>query len=468
MKKMTFWFLLYGMFILNVSLFAQVSDVQQKIIGSALSDNQSYQALEQICDNAGGRFMGSDGNVKAMEMLKNVLTSFQYSVNQETFTAPGWIRGNDSVVMISPVSKVLRAVALGYVNHTPAFEASVIFAGYGFREDYDSLQVKGKIVLVTSEKPADKTPLLRYEAIDIAAEMGARAILFINTKPGMLVLAGTGNFQGNATAIPAYSIPLEHGQWIRRLLGNKTAVTAQIITRSLCTKIETANLVATLAGKSKRKIVVGAHVDSWDLGQGAIDNGLGTAILLDVARLLKAYSPNNYYTVELVWFNGEELGLWGSKNYLRMHDKDDIAAMINMDMTGTPTGLNAMGFDYLVPFLNEVRAKLGGFNLDQGVISRPYTNSDHQPFMLAGIPTLSLRAHLDDDMVRYYHDYGDTFDKVNKQYLSEAAAVVTALIYRLANNQELKLRHYSENETISMLKNFKLDDRLKRQKEWPF
>lgn len=253
--------------------------------------------------------------------------------------------------MKSPTERKLQAVALGYVDKTPTFTANVIFAKYGFDEDYKNLDVKDKIVLVTQEAPQGKEQLLRYQALDIAVKHGAKAILYINDRSGFLNLAGMGNFQGNKTKIPAYSLTYEEGKWLERLIEKNLSVKIEMTTNSFCKEINSANIVASLEGKVKSKIVIGAHFDSWDLGQGAVDNGVGTAILFDVARLLKTFSPNNYYSIDFVWFNGEEFGLWGSKKYVEMHKQDSIIAMINMDMTGTPTGFNVMGFDEFIPFL---------------------------------------------------------------------------------------------------------------------
>jgi Iap family predicted aminopeptidase len=448
--------------------YAETPQVWSDMIGSAYTENQSYPVLQRLCDEAGGRLVGSEINQHAMDMLKAELEKSGWSVNLEKFTMPGWVRGDDRVTMEFPTERRLKAVALGFVEKVPAFSASVIYAGYGFEEDYPQIDVRDHIVLVTSEKADGRRRLLRQEAIEIAADKGAKAIFFINDKVGNLNLAGTGDFQGNPTRIPAFSLTMEEGLWLKRLTQDLIPPVVNVDIKSYCKEIESANMVLTLPGERKEKIVLGAHFDSWDLGQGAIDNGLGTAILFEVARLMKQFSPNNYYTLEFVWFNGEELGLFGSKKYLEQHKDDHIVAMFNMDMTGTPTGFNAMGFDEFVPLFETLADSLEGFNLEKGVISRPWTNSDHMPFMLAGIPTLSLQAHLDEEMVRYYHSAGDTFDKVNRKYLSDAAAVVSVLIQKLANERKFKFPHKSKDQVIEMLKNFKLDELLKHEKEWPF
>jgi Zn-dependent M28 family amino/carboxypeptidase len=152
--------------------------------------------------------------------------------------------------------------------------------------------------------------------------------------------------------------------------------------------------------------------------------------------------------------------------YAEMHRNDKIVAMVNMDMTGAPTGFNVMGFDEFIPFFNDLKSKLNGFDLSSGVVNYPYTNSDHIPFMFKGIPTFSLQAHLDEDMVKYYHSSGDTFDKVNKKYLSEASAVVSIMVKELANLKMLEKGEKTPEQMADLFRKFHLDERLKRQKEW--
>jgi Iap family predicted aminopeptidase len=448
--------------------FAQSSDTWRNIAGSAMLDNQSYNVLERICDEAGGRLMGTVQNERAVEIMVGELKRIGLQPKLEEFSAPGWTRGADIVEMTLPVRRELRAKALGYVEKTPRFSAGVVYAKYGMEEDYASISPAGKIVLVTQEKPENKEALLRYEAIDIAASKGAKAILFIMDKPGGSLMCGVSNFKGRPSAIPAYTVTWEEGKWIQRIVEHKKRIELTIETRSFCTPTESRNIVVTLPGQSPQKIVIGAHFDAWDVGHGGVDNGLGTAILFDVARLLKTYASKNKYTLEFVWFNGEELGLWGSKRYVEQHKHEPILAMINMDMTGTPRGFNAMGFDEFIPFLEKIANNISGLNMSKGVASRPWTNSDHMYFMFEGIPTFTLQAHLDKPMYEHYHDLADTFDKVNKEYLSEAAAAVGILAYELANADKSLFRKHTPEEISSMLKEHKLDERLKRQGEWVF
>jgi Iap family predicted aminopeptidase len=452
--------------ILRCNCFSQAPNDWNTIIGSAYLENKSYDILSHICDEAGGRIMGSPQNVKAMKILENELINIGYNPVQEKFNAPGWVRGNDEVIVKSPFFKKLKAVALGYVNSAPLFETGIVYAGFGYDEDYKSIDANGKIVLITRETPKDKDALLTNESVTIAVSKGAKAIFYISDREGTLVIARTGNFQGNCLKIPAFNISYEEGKWLQRLIEKKANVSIEVSSKSYCLETETANLVASLPGKVKETIVVGAHLDSWDLGQGAVDNGQGTAELFDIARIFKKYFPDNYYTINFVWFNGEELGLLGSKKYVEMHKNDKIIAMFNMDMTGIPQGINCMGFDEFIPFFKDLSGKLNGFDLKEGIISTPWTNSDHEPFMLAGIPSFSVMGHLEENMYKYYHEMGDSFDKVNKKFICEAVAVITILVKEMANNKEIEYKIKSEKEMSEILINAHIDKTLKRQNEW--
>jgi hypothetical protein len=437
------------------------------IVGNAFTSAAGPRILQRLCDETGGRLMGTAGNERGLEILAGELAAMGFAPRREPFSAPGWERGEDVLSLTSPVRRILRSAALGYTEAVPAFEDTLVFVGGGHAEEYTGRRASGKIVLVSGEPPRAKEPLLRYEVIDIAAAQGARAVLFINDKEGGLLLCGVGNFQGHANAVPAFSITLEEGRWLQRLIGSGVTVKVRMDVRSRTRKVTSANLVATLPGRSPRKIIVGAHCDSWDLSQGALDNGIGSAIIADVARLLKTFSPVNAYTVEFVWFNGEELGLWGAKAYLATHSPEEVAAVINLDMMGSPRGFNVMGYDEAIPLLQGISRRLPGFHLEEEIQSVPSTNSDHQPFLLAGIPAIAPYGWLDGTKVRYYHDLADTYDKAEGKGLCEAAAVVSVMVKELANSP-LSFRRSTPEEMVPLLRKHGVEDRLRRQKEWPF
>ncbi len=440
--------------------------VRDAMLGSAYSAHEGYGVLQRICDEAGGRLPGSPANDRTLRILEQELQKHGVAAHREAFTMPGWTRGDDAVTVLTPEPRPLRAIALGYVDARAAFDAPLVWAGRGREAECTGL--RGSVALVTSEAPKEGESPLRYEVIGRAASAGARAVLFINDKPGGLLLAGVSNFLGTPAAVPAYSITYEEGQRLRRLLAAGHAVTVRVATASRCTPVTTANLVATFPGKRKARIVVGGHVDGWDIGQAAVDNGVGSATVFEIARLLARFSPVNEYTVDCVWFNGEELGIWGSAAYLKAHTQDSIIAMVNLDMPGRPTGINVMGHDALIPFARTFLAGLPGFSFTDSVISVPWTNSDHQWFLLEGIPSFTFMGHLEKESVHHYHDMGDSFDKVDRRALVDASAVAALLVRELANGTALPLRRTPLEERLENFRRSGMEQRLKRQGQWPF
>jgi carboxypeptidase Q len=443
------------------SLFSQSNEKWHSLFATAYFDNISYDFIQKMCDVTANRLAGTEGNLKALEMLKEELRGLGYEPQVQAFNMPGWTRGDDKVIVKVPFERNLRAAALGYVQKAAPFTAELISITSADEEVISKADLKGKIALFTTPKDS------RGNLLELAAKYGAIATLFINEKNGGLLLTGVANFAGKPTSIPGYSITYEEGHWLRRLVENGEKVELYIETNSFCIpQIESYNVYATLPGQVPQKILFGGHIDAWDLGNGGVDNAYGTAIVLELARIMKQYSPNNYYTIEFAWFNAEELGLWGSKAYAQSPLSKDVVAMFNFDMTGRPTGFNTMGFDDFIPFFEEIVSGFNGFELPRGVTSNPWSNSDHIFFMLEGIPSFTLHAHLDKDMYYYYHDFSDTFDKASKTMLSDAAAFSAVLAYEMANRRDLPYNRIKKSDVPSFFEQIKLKDQLIRQGWW--
>ena len=455
---------LLAIVLLSISVSAETDPVWEKLFSKAYFGHKGYDVLERLCDEAGGRMPGTEKSKKALNILKEELTEIGYDAKFEPYEMPGWFRGKDVVKMVEPTERILRAAALGYVDKKQAFTAEILDAGKGKKENFSTFNFNGKIALVEASKSS------RSKVIDIAAEHGAEAVLFTNRKEGGKLLCGVANFYGDPAAIPAYSITFEEGSWLKRLLKRNVPVRMMIDTRSYVTEdpITVNNVVASLPGKKDKRVVIGAHVDSWDLGNGGVDNGQGTAVIFEIAKIMKEIMPENELGIDFVWFNAEELGLWGSRAYANSHKGDSIVAMINMDMTGSPKGFNTFGYDHFKPLLEELTSTLDGFGWEKGIVSNPWTNSDHIFFMLNGTPTINIWGHLDKPQYNYYHDFGDTFDKQNKRYIADAAAVISILTYELANNPDIPQKIMTEKETMEFMRKHELEEQLKRQGWWNF
>jgi Iap family predicted aminopeptidase len=403
---------------------------------------------------------GTVATARAMDRLADELRALGLTPEKMPFTMPGWERGDDRVEMIAPLGRKLRVAALSYTQPHAAFDAAVVDIGNGRAEDYPAADVMGRIGLL-----AAGTPLQARDIVAGATARGLRGVLFVNREGGGQLLARTGSFEGDPLPLPIYSIAQEEGLWIQRLLARAVAVRVRLETKSRCRSIETANLVVRILGQQPSRLVVGAHFDSWDLGQGAMDNGLGVAQLYALARSLRGTTPR--HTVELIWFNGEEQGLRGSRHAASHIGATPIVAMINLDMVGAPVAVNALGDDSLVPALERWHAARGeAGRLPKGVENINWAASDHTPYQLAGVRAITFNAPIPRESVRYYHDFADTIDKVSPQLVENSAATIIELVRALANDESLTAFRRPPDETEKLFTRFGLERRLRGMGLW--
>jgi Iap family predicted aminopeptidase len=451
--------------LLATALCAQPDQkVQDAIYADAVADPAGHEFLTRLCDDFGGRLTGSPQNWGALERTVTELKALGVEARLEKYKMPGWVREKDEVTLLVPFERPLRVVAISYTLPHAAFEAEVVDIGDGRAEDIAKIpSPQGKIGLLS---PNTSVPRGQYEAAAVRA--GMKGVLWINRVNGGQLLARSGSFKGEPMQIPMYNITQEEGFWMRRLLERGQPVRVRMHTRSYCTEIETANIVATLPGRTADTIVVGAHFDSWDLGQGAMDNGTGTAQLYALAKVLKKHAPQNERTIEIVWFNGEEQGLWGSRVHAPTMKDRPVAAMINLDMVGFPLSVNSLGYDDLVPLLERYNSSLGEKKLKQGVGNINWFGSDHTPFQLEGIRAITFGGLIPAESVRYYHDLADTIDKLDPKLIPESTAAIATLVYRLANEPGLTTTRVSAADTEALFRKFALETRMKSVGLWPY
>ncbi len=440
-----------------------VADPKEAILGDALLNEEAYSFLEAMVTRYGHRMPGTPGNDLSLDYLQKELENLGVAVHRESFEHPGWIRGEDRVILVQPESRPLRAIALGYVDRQRPVEAPVALLKSANLDDLDPDSLDGHIILVPSSLRLDHDKYLR-----LAKDFGARGAMLMNRVNGGQLLARVANHDGNAPPFPLYGITREDGLRLQNQLEVDIPVVVRLRTRSQIQAMTSENLVAVLPGQSDEQILLGAHFDSWDLGQGAMDNGLGVAQLFEVARLLKTHSPQNAYTVVIVFFNAEEWGLWGSRRYVEAHRDDPIRVMVNLDMVGEITGANAMGFDELVPVLESFSNSLGALKYSRKLDNKTWLGSDHHPFILEGIPAITFYAPIPADDVRYYHDAADTFDKVDPTLLARSSAITALLIHHFANDTDSKLSRYTREETAALFRKAGLEKRMIDAGQWPF
>ncbi|MCY1521904.1 Leupeptin-inactivating enzyme 1 [compost metagenome] len=238
--------------------------------------------------------------------------------------------------------------------------------------------------------------------------------------------------------------------------------------------IKARNVIATFKGTDfpNEKIVVGGHLDSWDLATGAIDNGIGSFAVIDMARTFKKLNIQPKRTVEFVLFMGEEQGLLGSKAYVAQSKQhktlDQVSFMLNFDMTNDPKGFSTSREE-----MEHLFTQWGGevvkidTNFKNMFLAGAGLHSDHQPFLLEGIPTGGgAGGRLPNNSGPFYHSDGDTFKLVDEQGLKNTVRYGAMLAYALANTPKIPVQKQSEEKLEAFLIQQRLKEPLKIAGEW--
>lgn len=448
------------------------SEVQQ--------NSKAYPNLKSATETIGHRLTGSPNGAKAESYAYDLLKSYGFQVRYQPFEVESWNR-------ISVETKIgnegrLEAVNAVTLAHSPvkaSVTAELVDMGNGTAADYlaNPDKAKGKVALIflgTLPGSPENTPRLhRSEKTALATQHGAVGVVIINGVKGDVLLTGTASVTGKLIPIPAVCIGLENGMRIKETM-KQTKQFASINMTNFSGMIKARNVIATLKGNehADEKIVVGGHLDSWDLATGAIDNGIGSFAILDMARTFKKLNLKTKRTVEFVMFMGEEQGLLGSKAYVEQAKKDGtlgkVKFMLNYDMTNDPKGFTTGR--------KEMESLFKSWGADIAKLDTGFKNifaagaglhSDHQPFMLAGIPTGGgTGGKLPNNSGPYYHSNGDSFKLVDEQELKNTVRYSAMLTYALANTPQIPVKVQTEEEIKSFLQANKLETPLRIAGDW--
>ncbi len=443
--------------------------------------SQAYSQLKAATSQIGHRLTGSANGKRAEDFAFELLKSWGFSqVRFQPFEVESWSRGTLSLQVGTPSQMVpIKAVTLAHSPVKSFIELPIADMGNGLEEDYLAQpdKVKNKIALVflgvlPNSKPGTGT-LHRSEKTALATKYGAKGIIIINTPPGGILLTGTASVTGKLIPIPAVCIGKEDGMKLKEQL-LQAPLQANIKMTNQSAMIKARNVIATIKGASlsNEKIVVGGHLDSWDLATGAIDNGIGSFSVLDMARTFQALKIKPARTIEFVLFMGEEQGLLGSRHYVQEAKKNkslgNIRYMLNYDMTNDPKG-----FSSSIETTKDLFLQIGAA-VQQVDASFPNTfrsgaglHSDHQPFLLQGIPTGGgAGGSLPNNAGPCYHADCDGFNLVDEQGMKNTVRYNAMLVYGLANVAKMDAKPMTDEETRLFLIKNKLKEPLQIAGEW--
>ncbi len=459
-------------------------DIFQDIDAEVLANSKAYETLGEATSTIGHRLTGSENGAQAEEYTFNLLKSYGFDdVEYFPFEVETWMRG-DIEVKIGNINKrgyeTYSAVSLAHSPVSADVDLEIIDMGNGLEADYAEKPgaVEGKIALVyigiLPNSPEGTINLHRSEKTALATENGAKGIIIINQVDGGVLLTGTASVTGGLIDIPAVCIGKEDGMALKETLKAQRK-RADIKMSNTANLIKARNVIATIKGSElpKEKVIVGGHLDSWDLATGAIDNGIGSFAVLDMARTFKALDLKPKRTVEFIMFMGEEQGLLGSRAYVNAAVEDgtidQIKYVMNQDMSGNPVGYNAGGRPEAVDFFDTIGAEI--MAVDSTTFKNKNRNgaglhSDHQPFMLQGIPYTSSASNLERHIYGCYHSDCDDFDLVNEEHMRNNVRFSSMMLYALADADQLPAQKLSDSETKDFLEGNGLKLKLKIGGDW--
>lgn len=448
-----------------------------KSIDLEVSNNsQAYQLLTDICERYGPRMAGTESAACVEELTALLFRSYGYdNVFFQPFTFNQWQRGTARLrIDTSGIFADFPALALAY---TPSANVSapVVDAGNGMPDDYAGIDVAGKIVLIHLGLLPDTPPHIRNvhraQKLSLAIAQGAVGCIAVNPVPGNLPTTGNSTLDGGMIKIPAVSISYEQGAALRSCLSRKKC-TARLNTKNTCTPANARNIVARLEGYEfpDETIVVGAHLDSWDISPGALDNASGAVSVLDIARIFKTLDLKVRRSIDFVLFMAEEQGHYGSELYVReakhRNQLEGIRYMFNHDMTVNTYGFNLMGRYESEDLIREIGTIISrtDSSFTNTIAHFTYLGSDHAPFLMEGISTFT-------PLCRYqpyhtYHTSADTQQYITPEMINSNIRTSAKMIYALANSPVLPAVQLNNEQLRQYLIDNQLQEELVVSGDW--
>jgi len=441
-----------------------LEEMDREIVGELYFSTAGRAYVEDLVDRFGPRFLGTPQEHAAAEFIRDRFAATGAdSAVIESFSTKGWTRKETRAAVTSPIERDINCIALPYCPPGDV-EGPLVDVGPGDPKTYDEKReaMKGAIVMANTASPRSSSLRMhRTEKLGRALDAGAVGFIWMRASPGGLAETGSGRF-GYYCEIPAIAVSYEEGYALQRL-AKRGPVRLRVTSTNENHSVTSNNVVADFKGtRSPEEIVVlGAHYDGHDIGQGAMDNGAGSAVLMETARVLGRYKDQFKRTLRFVAFSGEEMGLHGSRHFVERHKADPMRFMLNLD--GSARSANATLY---VPAWPDALDYLGG--LFEGPVSDEaslWLHSDHYSFTAYGVPAGILFSEPAGQSAAAFRGFGhtamDTLDKVSGQNIEMEAIRVARLALRLATMDEIALRRKTPAEIGTVLASMGLDRTLR-------
>jgi hypothetical protein len=438
-------FIIIICFLVPLQLISKTSEADS-LVAAMLKQTPLKEDLRQLCDEIGGRPTGSKANLEAVEWALKKFKQAGIIAKKEKFIMPKfWLERSAEAFISGDISFSVDAVSMPFSTSTPktGIKAPLIDLGRGTEEDFTRVgdNAKGAFVFIETGELLDVDGLFREyeEAGKIekrAFSAGVAGVVYMSSRPKGILYRHNASL-GPDNKHPMLVIERIRAQRILRLLraGKKLFLTAKIDIQS-GGEYESFNVIGEIPGTEKPDefVVIGAHLDSWELGTGAIDNGCNAVMLIDIARQMKRLNIKPKRTIRFTLWNGEEQGMMGSWQYTRTHahelDGHIMACSIDIGC-GRILGFFTNGRQELLEPVNRALMPVQGLGPFQQ-LNVPIVGTDNYDFMVNGIGNL-VASQAPVDYGPNYHAESDTFDKVDFSQLKLNSAVIAALTYGFAN-----------------------------------
>ena len=427
-------------------------------LGRAWVDDRPWSLLTDLTA-LGSRMGGSEGEARAAELVGDALRDAgARDVCEEPFEMTRWERGGAELRLTDPHERAFPAIALPY---SPSGEVTgeLVDVGHGTPSEIDGADVVGGVAIASTTTPSGGRFVHRMEKFGHALDAGAAAFVFRNHVPGQLPPTGALKF-GEEAAAPAVGVSKETGEWLAEYAaeGGSVRLSVEADTRPG----ESRNVVGRLgpdrtdardepdgraaasgdsapaAPESDGEVLLLAHVDAHDIGEGALDNGCGVAVAVAAVRILDAMGDELDAPVRVVGVGSEEIGLLGSERLSAATDLERVKAVVNVDGAGRHRDLVAM------THTSGATAAVARRVADRTrhpitVDADPHPFSDQWPFVRRGVPALQLHSDSGERGRGWGHTRADTRDKVDDRIVREHAMLAALLVAELAGREVPRL-----------------------------
>lgn len=452
-----------------------------KILPMVMGLSPMEENLRRLTDEIGGRVTGTPEMAKAVEWGVAAFRTAGIDVHAEKYTLPvTWSEGDTHLELLEPVNFPVRLKAEGWSPATPAggIEAKVIDVGYGKEDDFRKAgsPLKGSILLVHADIGSTWADLFNEYLrppviIDHAVKEGAAAILWMGARERLLLYRHTNSLTGKIDKLPQAVLAREDAIRLARTVAaypGKVRVRLDMPNK-IGGAVEQENVVGEIRGYEKPDeiVILGAHLDSWELGTGALDDGCNAALVIEAARAIKATGVLSRRTIRFVLFSGEEQGTIGSYEYVKAHgaELDKIRAMISYDSgIGRVTGYSLGGRSDIEAGVREVLKPLESWGANNHTYDA-FFGTDNLDFLLEGVPTLVANQE-EANYLPNYHAASDTLDKVDMRELKLHAALAALTAWGIADRAEPLGKRLSRAELDLVVKETGLDQQMKLLGYW--